>query len=731
MASTTVLSVSSGNESWPSVIVPIEALPQPSFRDVMRTIPVRSSRILPAWIMLGACIVLSLAMLAAFAYMIIREGFSTDVVEFIVWGPLFTFSAVTGVLILQRYPGHRVGWVMCLAGLVWITAQSSFIYGMLAFQYGDWGLPAPTHVLQIGFFYPFGLYLLLVELPLIFPTGRLAAPWWQAARVGGIAGAAGASWSVGFGTELVFFGIYGDIQNPWYRPGPISDLFNRINGFDLLFAMSVPAVMSMILRLRRATGVERMQLRWIAWVAAIVVIAYSMHKAMHQERFAERVPEEWLWLVGSIWGLALNSIAIVVGISILRLRLYDIDIVIQRTLLYGVLVALIAIAYVTVVNLVDLGARRMDADSPDPWVSSLIVAVSMALLVQPLREWLRQALNRWLFGARDDPGDILTRLGVRLEAAIAPAEVLGEVTRTVMDLLRLPHAAIAMGGAATAAVVAESGVPGSEQVGIPMVYQHERIGELRVTPRTPGEGFSRADRAVLESVARQTAVAAYALRVSGDLQLARERLVTAREEERRRLRRDLHDGLGAQLAGLTIQTGAVKRLVRPEPARAEAELDHLQDELRSAIADIRRLVHGLRPPALDEFGLVTALRSRLLAFESEGDGFSTVLVSSGDDHTLPAAVEVAIYRITEEALTNICRHAAARSATVVLDIGVAVRLEIADDGRGIAPQSRLGVGIQSMRERTEELGGTYEIGSCDGTGTRIVVTIPLPHPDVA
>ncbi len=692
---------------------------------MIRVIPVRSNRILPAWIMSGVCLVLSFGMLTLVACLAIREGFTTDLVEPLVWGPLFTCSAVTGLLILQKYPGHRVGWAMSLAGFTMVTAQAFSYFGVTGLMYPDWEIPASRYLVQLGCFYPVPIYLLIVELPLIFPTGRLAAPWWQAARLVGLSGAFLAIWNIGFGNELVMFGIHGDIANPWYIPGTITDLSNRVKGFDLLFAMGIPAVVSMILRLRQATGVERVQLRWIAWDAAIVIVVYTILEVV-TEWYARHIPENMFWLVSSIWGLALNAIAIVVGISILRLRLYDIDIVIQRSLLYGVLMALIAIAYVTVVNLVDLGARRMASDSPDPWVSSLIVAISVALLVHPLREWLHQALNHRLFGARDDPGDILTRLGVRLEAAIAPAEVLGEVTRTVMDLLRLPHAAIAMGGVGMTAVVAESGVPGPEQVGIPMVYQHERIGELRVTPRTPGEGFSRADRAVLESVARQTAVAAYALRVSGDLQLARERLVTAREEERRRLRRDLHDGLGAQLAGLTIQTGAIKRLVRFEPDRAEVELDHLQAELRSGIADIRRLVHGLRPPALDEFGLITALRSRLLAFESKGDGFSTELVSTGDDRTLPAAVEVAIYRITEEALTNISRHAAARTATVVLEVGTSVRLVITDDGEGIAPDARVGVGFHSMRERTEELGGTYELGPSEGKGTRIVVTIPLP-----
>jgi signal transduction histidine kinase len=443
-------------------------------------------------------------------------------------------------------------------------------------------------------------------------------------------------------------------------------------------------------------------------------------------RFFEYIPVSVFWLISSIWGLALNSIAIVVGISILRLRLYDIDIVIHRSLLYGSLVVVITIAYVILVNLVDTGARRLDAGSPDPWVSAFIVAAMVALLVHPMRDWLYGWLNRWLFGARDNPGDILTRLGMRLESAVAPGEVLREVTSTIIDLLRLPHAAIAMANGPALDVVAESGVPGQEQASIPLVYQHERLGELRVTPRSPGERFSRADRDVLESIARQTAVATYALRVSSDLQQARERLVTAREEERRRLRRDLHDGLGAQLSALTIQAGTVRRHVRRNPDQAEQELDQIQGELRAAIADVRRLVHGLRPPALDEFGLAAALRSRMLAFEGETGIEETRLDVTADERPLPAAIEVAVYRIVEEALTNASRHGRARLVTVMMDQADVVLLVIEDDGVGLPVSYMPGIGIHSMRERAEELGGTFAIGPAQPCGTRIDVQVPLP-----
>jgi signal transduction histidine kinase len=142
---------------------------------------------------------------------------------------------------------------------------------------------------------------------------------------------------------------------------------------------------------------------------------------------------------------------------------------------------------------------------------------------------------------------------------------------------------------------------------------------------------------------------------------------------------------------------------------------------------VRRLVHGLRPPALDEFGLVAALRSRLVAFESRAGGIAAALRATGDDRALPAAVEVAIYRIVEEALTNIGRHADARRVTVTLAIGADAALAVEDDGRGMPARYEPGVGVQSMRERTEELGGAFAIGPGDGGGTRIAVTIPLPE----
>jgi signal transduction histidine kinase len=231
---------------------------------------------------------------------------------------------------------------------------------------------------------------------------------------------------------------------------------------------------------------------------------------------------------------------------------------------------------------------------------------------------------------------------------------------------------------------------------------------------------------LLEGLARQAGVAAYAVRLTTDLQRSRERLVAAREEERRRLRRDLHDGLGAQLAGLNVQAGSLRRLIGSNPEAAEELVVELREELHAAIAEIRRLVYGLRPPALDELGLVSALRQLAERYGSEGERLSVLVEAPEDLPHLPAAVEVAVYRIAQEALTNVVRHAQAKSCIVRLAVNEEVALDIVDDGIGIPGKRTAGVGLSSMYERAAELGGRCVIESSPKGGTQVLVRLPLP-----
>jgi signal transduction histidine kinase len=474
----------------------------------------------------------------------------------------------------------------------------------------------------------------------------------------------------------------------------------------------------MLGRLRRGTEIERQQIKWFAYAGAVTFIG-----GLVQHNLFPVIDVRWVWWVGFVIGtIGLLGQPVAMGIAILRYRLYDIDVVINRTLVYGTLTASVVGIYVLVVGY--LGALFRTED--DLFVSLLVTGL-VAVLFAPLRDRLQHAVNRLMYGERDDPYAVVSRLGERLEAALAPDAVLPTIVESVKEALKLPYAAIALRSDGSPTRVAASvGKPVEKPMRLPLTYQSEPVGELLLGPRGPNESFGPADRRLVEGLARQAGVAAYAVRLTTDLQRSRERLVAAREEERRRLRRDLHDGLGAQLAALNVQAGTLRRLIAREPAAADELVVELREELRAAIADIRRLVYDLRPPALDDLGLVAALHQLAERYGAEG-GQPRVGVEAPEElPMLPAAVEVAVYRIAQEALTNVVRHAQAKGCVVRLSVDEDVTLDISDDGVGILEERNAGVGLSSMCERAAELGGTCVIEPAQEGGTRVSVQLSLP-----
>jgi signal transduction histidine kinase len=250
-----------------------------------------------------------------------------------------------------------------------------------------------------------------------------------------------------------------------------------------------------------------------------------------------------------------------------------------------------------------------------------------------------------------------------------------------------------------------------------------------VTPRPPGTSFSPADWRLLQGVAHQAGVAAHGVRLTADLQCSREQLVTAREEERRRLQRDLHDGLGPGLASLTLKLDTARNLLAHDPAAASALLMELKAQTQAIVVDVRRLVYDLRPLALDQLGLICAIREYAASL-SDHDELQVSIEAPEHLPSLPAAVEVVAYRIVQEALTNVVRHAHARTCTIrfLLDDTPLLYLEIRDDGHGLPPSYRPGMGMHSMRERAAELGGTCVISSSPSGGTLVWARLPLKSP---
>jgi signal transduction histidine kinase len=351
-----------------------------------------------------------------------------------------------------------------------------------------------------------------------------------------------------------------------------------------------------------------------------------------------------------------------------------------------------------------------------------------------------------MYGDRDDPYRVLARLGQRLEATLAPDAVLPTIVETVKDALKLPYTAIALKQDDTFALAAAAGESIGDTLRIPLAYQGETVGQLLLSPRAPGEPLTPADRRLLDDLARPAGVAAHAILLTADLERSRLRIVSAREEARRRLGSDLHDGLGHRLAGLVRKAETVANLLDHDPATARALLAELTQQTKAAIGEVRGLAHQLHPPELELLGLVAALRERAQGYAaSNGDGPHISIEAPETLPPLPAAVEVAAYYITLEALTNVQRHAAAQQcivrlalvprdgddSSVLTTLGVPIlELEIIDNGRGMRARAQThgnGLGMRSMQERAAELGGRCTVEAGAGGGTRVYARLPCPH----
>jgi signal transduction histidine kinase len=293
---------------------------------------------------------------------------------------------------------------------------------------------------------------------------------------------------------------------------------------------------------------------------------------------------------------------------------------------------------------------------------------------------------------------------------------------TIAQTLKLPYAAILLADGNTPHAAAVTGSPTKHLLTLKLTHQNQVIGELHIAQRSLDEPFTAAERRLLEDIASQTGIAVHNVRLTADLQRSREQIVSAREEERLRLRRDLHDGLGPKLAGQTLKLEAAMDALDSETETARALLKESMTESQTLITEIRRLVYGLRPPALDQLGLLAAIREQAAQYQTNG---LQVAVSAPESlPNLPAAVEVAAYRIIQEALTNVAKHAQARNCTVSLAIDNDLEIVVNDDGVGFPLTRRVGVGLLSMRERAEEIRGTCMIESTTN-GTRVFASLPI------
>ncbi len=656
-----------------------------------------------------------------------------------------------GALIASRLPSNPIGWIFCGIGLLHNAQRFTMAYAdyalieKLALPWGEYGAWFST---WIGFAIPtLGVFLML-----LFPDGRLPSRRWRIVVWAALCGAVLTAFGDAFMPGPLPTHYY--VENPLVVAGVIRgglttyDLVPASNvlGMTLLFTSTLAALFSPIFRLHHARGDERQQLKWFLYAAVPLTIFLGLiilNMMVHNFTRYFTFQPDYLFPSSQVFRIILYMLVLAgllvpvfVYVAILRYRLYDIDVVINRTLVYGALSACIVGIYVLAVG--TLGVLFQARGS---FGVSLLATGMVAILFQPLRNRLQRGVNRLMYGERDDPQAVISRLGKRLEEALAPNVVLPTVVETIAQALKLPYAAILLKEGERFRTAAAYGSPRGKPEDLPLVYQREEIGRLVLSPRAPGEAFSDADRRLLEDLARQAEVAVHAVRLTADLQRSRERLVATREEERRRLRRDLHDGVGPTLTGMALQLNAARTLVaRNKPQDAEETLARLERRTAETLAEMRRLIYGLRPPALDDLGLLPSICQQA---QSHGMVEGTETDERWENRTvfsmeapeklppLPAAVEVACYRIAQEAMTNVARHARARTCLVRLSLeeearNEALELEIVDDGVGVSKDRGGGVGMTSMRERATELGGTCVVEPVPAGGTRVLARLPLP-----
>ena len=517
---------------------------------------------------------------------------------------------VVGALILSRYPGVAWDGSYCLCGLASSVTLVSYAYAERGLVDAPGSLPGALAAAWLsswiwicGFSPLLTLGILASPTAACLPAGGGRSPPWPVDDRGGRRRGRAASRPLG--------------EPP--RPGqsPRRSAARLVAGRNWAGSGCRPPLAilgsfaGLVVRYRRGSAAEREQLRWCVLAVGLLLVSFAIPAA----------PRSGLSATSSPWALPLLPLSM--GAAVLRHRLDDLGVGLRRALVYGWLVAAELTVYVAVVLTLDTALRGQAQP-----VVALIGAGAVAVLYQPLRLRLQRSTDRMLYGNRGDSYAVLTSLGRRLEAAGSAEQTLPTTAAAVAEALRLPYVAIELpGDPPHRPSVAHGSTPGMNPISIPLTHGGANVGHLVVGRRSPREDLTGAERRLLDDLARQVAVAASSVLFYRALHRSRELLVVAREEERRRLRRDLHDGLGPALAGLALGVDAARNLMPTDQPAAESLLRDLKDETLGCVGEVRRIVEDLRPPTLDQLGLVPALTAFADRLASRDDALQVSLES--------------------------------------------------------------------------------------------------------
>ncbi|CAN5727343.1 hypothetical protein BH18ACT17_BH18ACT17_00060 [soil metagenome] len=630
---------------------------------------------------------------------------------------LLTFPAV-GFFVLSRRPDARLGWLMVSMGIAQALFGPPTAYGAYAVQHdlplGPLGLAlgGPGWVPFIGI----SGYLLL-----LFPDGRLPSPRWR-----------WLAWTCGIGLMLVMVAI-------WFNPGDFADsgfpeidnpigidaLERILEGFFVLLLSApllvVGGAVSLVVRMRRTTDdVVRHQIRWLTYAAALIAALFGL----------AWVPglgnnDEWSGWIQSLGALSFILIPITIGIAILRYRLYDIDVVIRKTLVFAAMAAVIAAVYVGLV--VGVGALVGSAQSP---LLSALAAAVVALLFQPVRSRARRFADRVVYGKRATPYEVMSTFGDQLAGTYSADDVLARTARVLAEGVgaERAHVWLQVGdGMREFAAWPDDAPERDDDFTTEVRHQGELLGALSVA-MPPNDPMDPSKERLVRDLAAQAGLVLRNERLTSalksrlvELQAAQKRLVAAQDQERRKLERNIHDGAQQQLVALQVRQRLAEQLVERDPEKAKAMLAELQIDTGKALDDLRDLARGIYPPLLADQGLEAALqaqaRKAAIPITIEADGVGR----------LPQEIEAAVYFSALEALQNTAKYADATRAWIDLErTDGHLRFTVRDDGRGFDPSvASYGTGLQGIADRLGALDGAIEVESAPGSGTTVSGRVPV------
>ena len=593
-----------------------------------------------------------------------------------------------GVLLIC---GLLAGLALLSAGLWWDRAlkHGAFI--------GSSGFIMDPLLLTNSIATDLSIGLSLTVLPQLYPDGPLLGRLWKVL--------------LGISTGLVGIAALRNTYDfPTIDDSVESYFWSTVVGIGWLIALA-----SLSVRWRRSSHLLRRQIVGFASVTVIMIAVYFLCATEYAP-----LPNLEPIVIVALWPLA---VVISIAVAVLQYHLYDVRLVIRRVVVYGGLTVALTVVFVGVYFAVLAALSGQVVSVRYRWVA--VGAATVAVVAaEPLRRRIQTKLERLFLGERGDPLGVLARLHTALSNGDEDENtVYATITRTVAAAVRSPSVALALQRGPQVETVSVTDAEQDAPLVLPLIYRGERLGEMRVSPRTPGEVYGRIDRALLDQLANQTSALVYALRRDTELESTRRQALETVAEERGRLGRDLHDSIAPLLAGAGLTAEALRKGMTPGTTDEE-DAERLASRLRNAATEIRRLAHDLQPAPVDDRGLEAALAdyiANLQAPEMPQIRFHAVVGGS-----LPRAVEQGAYLVVLEALNNVVGHARAKhcEVSVTLASGELV-LSVMDDGVGLSQPYVSGIGITSMRSRVQALGGIFDLGAAPGGGTLLQARIPV------